>query len=65
MKTFIGVMLVLGMLLFQSNLFHRHGKLLFSVLGLMCFIGLIAWLFYTKKKQGSDPAIMMNDTDAD
>ena len=65
MKVFIGVSLVLGMLIFQSNLIIWQYKNVAAIIGLMCFIGLIIWLFFENKKRGSDPVIMINDTDLD
>ena len=65
MRIFLGVSLILGMLIFQSNIFNGQFKIVTAIIGLMCFIGLIIWLFFENKKRGSDPAIMLNDTDLD
>jgi cbb3-type cytochrome oxidase subunit 3 len=65
MKIFIGVSLIFGMLIFQSNLFNGQLKTVAAIIGLLCFIGLVIWLFFSNKKRGSDPAVMLNDIDSD
>lgn len=64
MKAIIAVVLVVGMLVFQSSIFSGEMKILAAVLGVVCFLGLIAWSVYNKRK-AADPALMLNDVDSD
>ena len=63
MKTAIGVLLVLGMVVFQSNWFNGTGKLVASILGVCCLIGIVIWLYLTNKKKGIVEAVFQNDLD--
>ena len=65
MKTVLVVLLLVGLVLFQSRIFSGELKLIGAILGVACFVGLIAWLIYEKKKEASDPVLMLNDIDSD
>lgn len=65
MKPIIAIMLLAGMLIFQSNRFSGEFKVTAAILGFFCLVGLIGWSIYSKKKGAVDPALMLNDTDTE
>lgn len=65
MKIIVVVLMLSGMLVFQSKLFSGEFKLVVAISGICCFLGLIGWAFYSKKKAAIDPVLMMNDIDVD
>jgi hypothetical protein len=64
-KAIIVILLLAGMSVFQSNRFSGEFKVLVAILGFFCFVGLIGWSIYAKKKGAIDPTLMLNDTDVD
>ena len=65
MRALIGILLLCGMLKFQSRALSLQFKVIAGVVGLFCFVGLIAWSYWSSKKRAADPTLMLNDTDAD
>ncbi|MDM7951049.1 hypothetical protein [Hydrogenophaga sp.] len=63
MKIFFPISLLIGMLFLQSSISSGIPWIIRSFLGVVCFFALIVWFFYSKKKKGSDPALMLNDMD--
>jgi predicted signal transduction protein with EAL and GGDEF domain len=63
MYTVLILTLFAAMLMFQSARVMGENKGLGAVLSILCFICIVGLLWYRKKKQEIDPAIMSKDVE--